>query len=72
MTDSDAAKQIVEGVLQNESKRWKMVRVDQKDGSAELVYAVRLRKGYELATLKEVVIREGVPYVVSAEVGAWL
>jgi hypothetical protein len=72
VTDSDAAKQIVEGVLQTESKRWKMVRVDQKDGSAELVYAVRLRKGYELTTLKEVVIREGVPYVVSAEVGAWL
>lgn len=72
VTDSDAAKQIVEGVLQNESKRWKMVRVDQKDGSAELVYAVRLRKGYELATLKEAVIRDGVPYVVSAEVGAWL
>lgn len=72
VTDADVAAPIIETILQDQLKRWQAVRVDRRREDADLVYAVRLKKGRDLAQLKEAVINEGAPHVVSAEVGAWL
>ncbi|MFN8580947.1 MAG: hypothetical protein U0163_08245 [Gemmatimonadaceae bacterium] len=70
--DADVAQPVVEALLESQLKRWKQVRVDPRDGEADLVYAVRLRKGRTLAELQQVVATEGAPHVRSAEAGAWL
>jgi hypothetical protein len=72
VSDADAAQGIVENVLEQNLKKWKLVRTDQKEGFVELVYAVRMKKGHVLDELKDVMMREGVPYVMNAEVGAWI
>jgi hypothetical protein len=70
--DAAVAQPIVEGLLEGQLKKWKQVRIDQREGNADLVYAVRLKKGRSLAELQESVARDGAPHVSSVEVGAWL
>lgn len=70
--DPEVAAPVIEAILQSQLKRWQQVRVDKREGDADLVYAVRLKKGRDMAQLKDQVVNEGAPHVVSAEVGAWL
>ncbi|MEP7344553.1 MAG: DUF4956 domain-containing protein [Gemmatimonadaceae bacterium] len=70
--DPDVAAPIVEAILEAQLKRWQQVRVDRREADADLVYAVRVKKGRDLEQLQQIVISEGAPHVASAEVGAWL
>jgi hypothetical protein len=70
--DAEVAAPIVEAILEAQLKKWQQVRIDRRETDADLVYAVRVKKGRDLAQLKQVVVSEGAPHVTSAEVGAWL
>jgi hypothetical protein len=72
VNDADVATPVVEAILQAHLKRWQLVRIDRRESDADLVYAVRLKKGRQLVELQQSVKGEGAPHVVSAEVGAWL
>lgn len=72
VNDADVATPVVEAILQAQLKKWQLVRIDRRESDADLVYAVRLKKGRQLVELQQSVKGEGAPHVVSAEVGAWL
>ncbi|MBV6522265.1 MAG: hypothetical protein MNPFHGCM_02411 [Gemmatimonadaceae bacterium] len=72
VSDPDIAIAVVEGIFQAQLKRWQQIRVDRREGNADLVYAIRVKKGRDMALVRDQVIAEGSPHVVSAEVGAWL
>lgn len=72
VADPAIAQPVVEAVLAAQLKRWKQVRVDRRDTDADMVYAVRLKRGQSLAELKDIVARDAAPHVNSAEAGAWL
>ena len=72
VTDSDAAQPVIEAMLEAQLKRWKMIRVEQADGQAKMVYAVRPKKNVTLESVAETVEREGAPYVAGTEVERWV
>jgi hypothetical protein len=72
VADSDAATSAVEAFLEKNLKRWKQVRVDRSENAVEMIYAVRLKKGNDLAHLKAQVLEELPTIVSQAEVGAWI
>ena len=72
VADADVSLPVVEAILQAQLKKWQQVRIDRREADADLVFAVRVKKGHTLAQLQESVASEGAPHVISTEVGAWL
>jgi hypothetical protein len=71
VSDPEAAQPAIEALLEAQLKRWKMVRLEQQDGQARIVYAIRARKGMTLESVAETVERDVAPYVARAEVERW-
>lgn len=72
VVDAEGARGAVEAALERHLKKWKEVRVDRSERGAEMIYAVRLKKGNDLAQLRAAML-EDLPHVVQqVEVGAWI
>jgi hypothetical protein len=69
LTDVDAARAVVEPVLETRVKRWARERVDDDgDGVAVVAYHVRWKKGTTPNAVLDAVRAEGAPFVVRAEI----
>ena len=69
--DPDQAQPAVEAILAANLKRWKMVRIERRDGEARIVYAVRPKKGQNLESISGTLTTEAAPFVASVEVERW-
>jgi hypothetical protein len=69
--DTDQAQPAVEAIFDARLKRWKLIRIEQKDGHSRMVYAVRSMKGSSLESIAETVEREGAPFVARVEAERW-
>lgn len=69
LTDVDAARAVVEPLLETRVKRWARERVDDGgDGVAVVAYHVRWKKGITPNAVLDAVRAEGAPFVVRADI----
>jgi hypothetical protein len=69
VTDREAIGPLVEGVLEEHTKRWKREAESSTDGVTwRVIYAVRLRKGITTDELNHAVAQAGAPFIESSEV----
>jgi hypothetical protein len=71
VSDPDQAQPAIESLFEARLKRWKLVRLDRSDGEAQIVYAVRPKKGGSMESLAESVEKEITPFVSRVEVERW-
>lgn len=61
--DLEAGQRVLEAVLKERTKRFVLLRTDDRDGSTHLVYGIKLRRGLRLNELAVIVERECNPFV---------
>jgi hypothetical protein len=71
VSDPDQAQPAIESMFESRLKRWKLVRLDRSDGHAQIVYAVRPKKGGSMESIAESVEKEIAPFVSRVEVERW-
>ena len=62
-----AAREIVQGLLMRQAKRWQFVGAESAEGGEQLTYALRLKKSVTPAMFLDALRREGANYVLDAE-----
>ena len=68
---AEQARPQVEAVLERDTKRWTLAKVQASDGSPTVLeYRVRPRKRVSLDMLRENLLKEGTPHVVAADESA--
>ncbi len=65
ISDLEAGQRVLEAVLKERTKRFALLRSEDKDGTTALAYGIKLRRGVRLNELAVIVERECNPFVAS-------